>query len=795
MVRTERLWWVPCLMAAALPLMIAAPALAVDTAAGGPPGSATASDTGGLEEIVVTAQRKSENVLRVPVSISAATGDQLIAAGITQVSSLQFTVPGFYTDNGVGYTQIYLRGIGNNIFVGADPSVLTNIDDVPRIYGSLVNNFVNVDRVEVLKGAQGGLYGRNATGGVVNIITRQPSDTAEADARVSYGQKNTLQVALYGNLPINDVLAWNVAFERDSHDNYVKNLLQPNPLTAANFPDGGGFLLGLPPSQGGPPTTVATPAQTAAFFNSAINPQSGYGNQDFWAGDTKVRLQLAPNFKVTVDADWSQKRDSEGDQWFNTTPAYSQAYGTGVLGAFGIKIALPPGFYAPVTHPFTTYNSTPAAAYLTDYGISIKPEWNLPGVDITNIAAYRQQQTVYGQNYAAPITVDVPLVQNQKWYLYEELRAISTDSGPFHFLGGATYLRDHTLGATTNQLFPPLCCIPALAGAGINTYVQSTDLVDNYSVYGQVGYDITSKLNFTTSLRWIHETNEANFTNPVNSTSSIEAKKYLPSATLSYALDGGGNVYVRYAKGFKAGGVNPVVPPTLFPSDFGKVFGPEQVNTYEAGFKDELFDHKVQVTSAVFYNDYNGLQYTTAGNPQHPALIEAIINVGTAETYGAEGSVAWRVIRPLTLSANAAYLDARYRTFSNSDGSVLATFNFDGRGMINSPKWQFAFQGMLDQPITGNLNLTGTWQTAYTSNVTTSYTVYPGIPDAIIPQYWLTNLRIGVKTPDDRYQFSIFANNVFDRAYYTFYSLSSLSGNALWGNPRIVGGEFQVKFR
>ena len=140
-----------------------------------------------------------------------------------------------------------------------------------------------------------------------------------------------------------------------------------------------------------------------------------------------------------------------------------------------------------------------------------------------------------------------------------------------------------------------MCCFrpsvvfpPSPVTAALNTFVQSTDLVDNYSVYGQVGYDITSKLNFTTSLRWIHETNEANFTNPVNSSSSIDAKRYLPSATLSYALDGGGNVYVRYAKGFKAGGVNPVVPPSLFPSDFGKVFGPEQVNTYEAGWKDEL---------------------------------------------------------------------------------------------------------------------------------------------------------------------------------------------------------------
>jgi len=225
------------------------------------------------------------------------------------------------------------------------------------------------------------------------------------------------------------------------------------------------------------------------------------------------------------------------------------------------------------------------------------------------------------------------------------------------------------------------------------------------------------------------------------------------------------------------------------------VFGPEQVNTYEAGWKDELLDHRLQVTSAVFYNDYTGLQYTTAGNAQNPALIEAIVNAGTAETYGGEGSVAWRVMRPLTLTANAAYLDARYRSFSNSDGAVLNTFNFDGRTMVNSPKWQLAFTANLDLPITGNLNLTGTWQTAYTSDVTTSYSTYgPGVPDGFIPQYWLTNVRIGVKTPDDRYQFSIFANNVMDRAYYTFASNSGLGANALWGNPRIVGGEVQVKF-
>jgi iron complex outermembrane recepter protein len=784
--RTGQYRRVPYWLAVALPLMIAAPALAQDTAAA-PPSSGTASDNGGLEEIVVTAQRKSENVLRVPVSVSAATGEQLIASGIDQVSSLQFTVPGFDTLNGVGYTEIYLRGIGNNLLVGADPSVVTNIDDVPRIYGSMVNNFVNVDRVEVLKGAQGGLYGRNATGGVVNIITRQPGDTAEADARLSYGSHNSFEAALYANVPVNDVIAWNVAFQRDSHDDYVNNLLGRNPLTAAMFPDGGGPVLGT--------LGVVTPAQTAAFFNSAINPQSGYGNGDFWAGDSKVRLRLAENFKVTLDADWSQKHDSEGDQWFLRSPAYSQGADAAVLGSLGVVTAFPPGFFKPVTSNFTTYNSTPEADWLTDYGLSVKPEWNLPGVDITNIVAYRQQQTFYSENYAHPLTADVPTVDNSKWYLYEELRAISTDSGPFHFLAGATYLRDHVLAKSTNLLFPPINTVPIPAvAAQVDTYTQSTDLVNDWSVYGQVGYDFTDKLNLTVSGRFMHETNEAVFTNPVDSQSSIDAKKFLPSATLSYSLDGGGNVYVRYAKGFKAGGVNPVVPPSFFPTNYGKVFGPEQVNTYEAGYKDELLDHTVQVTSAVFYNDYDGIQYTTGGNYQHPTLTEAIINAGTAETYGAEGSVAWRVVRPVTLSATAAYLEARYRTFQNSDGAVLSTFNFDGYRMVNSPRWQLGFTASLDQPITGDLNLTGTWLTSYTSDIITVYSTTPGLLNAAIPQYWLTNVRLGIKTSDDRYQVSVFANNLFDRGYYTNSALSPLGVDDVWGTPRIVGAEVQVKF-
>ena len=137
--------------------------------------STAADDNSNPNDIIVTAQRTSQKLMDVPLAIVAQSSEQLQNNGIKQITDLQFTTPGYNVSDSNGYTQVFIRGVGNAIFVGADPSVATFIDDVPRIYGSMVNNFVDVDRVEVLKGAQGGLYGRNATGGVINIITKQPS--------------------------------------------------------------------------------------------------------------------------------------------------------------------------------------------------------------------------------------------------------------------------------------------------------------------------------------------------------------------------------------------------------------------------------------------------------------------------------------------------------------------------------------------------------------------------------------------------------------------------------------------
>lgn len=751
----------------------------------------------GMGEIIVTAQRQAQGVLDVPLSIQAISGEQLSDSGIRQVSDLIQTTPGFAPNNSSGYNQMFIRGVGNSIFVGADPSVATFIDDVPRVWGTTVNNFVDVERVEVIKGAPGALYGRNATGGAVNIITRQPdTDSLTAKFRFSYGEKDTIQGSAFANIPLGEKAAMTVTAEYRKHDPYIKNIAEgttpydasmflPNPALggAAGFIDG--FALG-------------TPQQVADFYNSALTLKKGVNNEDFWAVGAKLLVQPTDNFKVTIAADYSKKDDDNGNGLYNTTPLALQPFtDQGLLSFFlfqygGAIPNLPADFLNNDVGKFETATRLEGFVNLKDYGVSGTAVLSLDSVDITSITAYRENKsrflTDFGFNgvrtYESNVVID-------KTTFYQELRAVSAGDGPLHYIAGASYLRGTFDGGSNVNIIAPL-----ILGVPAN---QGRYVVKNWSVYAQLGYDLTDQVNLTVSGRYISETNDSNFTVPIAGTYHLKEDKFLPSATLKYSLAGGGNVYARWARGFKSGGVNPVTSPGIFPDPEtqGGIFKGETIDTFEVGVRTPLFDRNVQLTAAIFYNDYKNIQTQAHARPEFADVVQlAIVNAGTARTYGGEIGVTAKVAEPLTVNASVGYLNAKYKKFVIENNPVLEDADYSGDTMISSPKWQLSFGANLDQPVSDGWRVVGSTTVSYTDDILWQQSSLPSInlPPSTSPSYWLVNARLGIRTSDDKWELAVYAKNLFNAAYWTTGSNSSFGNLLGWGDPRIVGVEATANF-
>lgn len=764
-------------------------------------------DSRGVNEIIVTAQRKQQSVLDVPLSIQATSADQLANAGIKQMSDLQLTTPGFATSNASGYNQMFIRGIGNSIFVGADPSVATFIDEVPRVFGSMVNNFVDVERVEVIKGAPGALYGRNATGGAVNIITRQPSTKAPAATfRASYGEKNTFQASTYVNLPLTDQLAVSMTFERRSHDGYIDNIT-PNAVayTPAMFPanpalGGASGILGF--GAGGAPI-LGTATQFAALLNSGLSAKDSYVTEDFTAIGGKLLFRPSDRFKITIAGDYSEKNDDNGNGLYNLTPGYAVAVASSLFNANAGANTTPAGLFAigqpQATRKFTTAQRGEGYVKLKDYGVSGTAVLSLDNIDLTSITAYRENHSKFLTELGfLPFNFLAASVNIDKSTFYQELRAASTGAGPLSWIVGGSYLRAKFDGGLETTIFrgiPYLANLPS--GSGRYT-------VTNWSAYAQLGYDVTDKLNLTVSGRYVNEKNDAISFNPIANTQDpfvLKQEKFLPSATLKYSLEGGGNVYARWARGFKAGGIVPVVPTSFFPDPInqGGAFRGETVDSYEVGLRTPLFDRKVQLTAALFYNDYRDVQVAAHVSPTFafaPLVSISVVNAGSARTYGAELGLTARVAEPLTLTASAGYLNAKYRTFRLAGNPVLDPFDLSGTRMINSPEWQFSFGADLQQPVGDHWKIVGNALASYTDEIIWQQSGLPGVlPDSTGPDYWLVNARLGLRTADDAFELAVYAKNLFNQGYTTFGNSSSSYGNILaWGDPRIVGVEATVKF-
>lgn len=601
--------------AAVIAVLASTPAWAAQEAPTAPNGSeaAPAADQGNLQEIIVTAQRRSENLQNVPISVTAVNANTLETTGISSTLALPRIVPSVQMVRSGIASIFFIRGIGNSSGgTGEEGANAFYIDGVYLADLQQANTeFNNIDRVEVLKGPQGTLFGRNASGGLINVITKEPGNDLEVKGKIGYGNYDTYRGQLYVGGPLSSTVSADIALTgRDQRNGYGTNLAT-----------GDDTLLG-------------------------------------WAWGVRSKLVFKPNsdLKFVLAADYWHNRDS---------------YGSGFTIGPDAVLAAPAG--TPLTTPGTRPGPTPGSVvygYAGDYNTnSLNDEWidvkargvsltasdDLGFATLTNITAYRYMNAISNvdSDYGPPTIVQLTIPSHDKTF-QEELRLASDPGGKLTWQVGAFYFWQN-VGVDNQKTFG--------TGVGSGNYVTSAMRTNSYSGFGEATYDITPTTHLTGGLRYTHEVRRLtalqtnlltgavifNAPNP----NEIRYNKWTYRAAIRQDITDDINVYASYNRGFKSG-LWQLNAPSAAPVK------PQTTDAFEVGFKSQLLDRMLRVNVAYYH--YNVKDYQVRAAPQTSAT-PILLNATSAKIDGVEAHIELAPTRNLQIFSDLNYLNARFGSF------------------------------------------------------------------------------------------------------------------------------------
>ena len=666
--RTRLLLGCATVLAGAMPAFAqTAPAPAAPAAT---PAPAPAAGTTGLQENVVTAQKRAQNVQDTPLSVTAVSGNSLAARSVVKVEDLSRIDPALQIGHSTGVVTTFIRGIGNPVTTaGNEASVPVYIDDVYFVRASYPFFALgSIDRVEVLKGPQGTLFGRNASGGVISIYTRDPNlNDAELSGKIGGANYDTVYGQLYFNRPITNTLAWNFAFDGNRQTGgWGVNAATGEPTFREHHISMRSKLLWEP--------TDTTKVKLIGYYERARNEQGIYGRP----------------FPGTVGGYPDGLHNG-----FPTVPGYPP--NGGVLPTVG--------FYDEST-AFNQYDRS------RGYGFSGRLDQGLGFADFVSITAIRRNKELYASSGdydpSDQLRYNLNVLDHQ---FSQEFQLKSKPDSKLTWILGAYYLNAlqgfdpttiHGLGAEE------------VGVKGVNLYGK--ERIKSYAVFTQETYPITDNTNITGGFRYTIDKvagvgqTVTQLTTPIPGVT--DANGYLP-ATLDgdfksttkkptwkigfdHHFDRHVMAYFNYSRGYKAGTFNtlPLDSPAL---------KPEVVDAYEVGMKTELFDRKVRFNVAAFWNDISDAQVQSQRNG-----LVALINAGSARTRGVEFDASWAVVQGLTLNLAGTYLDAKFTSFKNAPAycpspkvtAAQCAAILDGNGASNA---LLGTLGYTRDPETGNL--------------------------------------------------------------------------------------------
>jgi iron complex outermembrane recepter protein len=693
-------------------------------------------------EVVVTGQKRESTVQNTAAAINVISAETLAATGTTGTTNLQFVTPGLVISQDLGLqTQIFIRGIGSNLQgIGTGNSVSTYIDGafIPNSISSS-QQFTDVERVEVLKGPQATLYGRNATGGAISIVTAEPSFQYGGSADVSFGNYNAKAGHFRVSLPIiEDRLALSVAGQLSQHDGYVENLFTGRDL---NYEKIKGIRVGL--------KAIVTDDLTVV---------------------------LRADYTDILESDVYKARPSTS--YYYLTPPNTLAN-----QSFG------PQFYAP--DPRQVYYDVDNRNPGYDRGISANINWKTPIGTITSVTSKRlfDAGPIIADNDQTPLYTVVlgtkinTIGSRQESESFYHDTYLSTDfQGRLNFIVGGNYFHDQSFQLDKQT----------------TTQNRAESKTDAWSAYVDGNYDITDTIRLVAGVRYSDEKKkfEQQAQIPVLRALVTNSRKFTstnPRIGLEWRPQDGLLIYATATSGFKSGGFNQ--------SNAVNSFNPEKIWSYEGGVKARLWGGRARIASSAFYYDYKDiqvLQYVLAPLPGQTlaTLNQVVSNAGSATVYGldTDGDVA--VNENLTIGGGISLLHSEFGSalFCNpmvgtcapaAGSGVQAKFvNVKGNPLARAPAVTGNIYGEYKVPLSipGELKLR--LNAAYRSK--TYFTVFKADEYAVDP-YWLLSGSVRYTSDTDWYV-EVYGNNLTDKLAITNIinsspSFSGTTGLLVAGTP------------
>jgi iron complex outermembrane receptor protein len=543
-------WLWGCVATAALSLPAFAFAADEQPAPAGESGST-------LEEVVVTAQKRAENLQNVPIAVTAVTGSQLESTGVSNTQMLSAVVPGLIVGHTSTSSSTYLRGVGQSTgTAGAEAAISTYVDGIYLSAPALgLFDFANVDQVAVLRGPQGTLFGRNSTGGLIQVTTKNPSfSTPEGSFEIGYGNLNTISGKAYVGGPIAPTLAGSLAFVgHRSNDGYIENTYTGKEL----------------------------------------------GKETSYAGQAKLLWDITPDTKATLNTFITGYNGADG---------IVAAVYPGTLANDGVTVGTTDRVVNSRINPYQKSH-----AYIESLKLEHDFDWGVISNQLSNVNYYNYYH--FNQNGTSgrpnPRNTPVSIFNNTSNIdnIADEFQIQSPAGQDFQWVAGAFFFHNKThidLSIFSDDAFV----------TNLNTSV----VTDSIAGFAQASKTILPRLRATAGFRYTSDKHEYSGFNNLGQTPAglgaiTELKYSKPTGRLALDYDLADHVllYASYNRGFKSGNFNNTsftAPP----------FGPETVDAFEVGFKSEMFDRRVRLNSSVFYYDYKGIQLKANIPPSNVAF-------------------------------------------------------------------------------------------------------------------------------------------------------------------------------